>query len=478
MVAASPLFVLLLASDLTAAFVSRHGGLGDASSTTARVSLQPQPSQQQLKGIGSRTARVAATDPLREWVLSEIGSLDVPNEERATPDRTDGRFLDSPASDPFSSMAARPATRRDWLGATSAAAAAVVTSASAWSYRTGSAAAAGAMLEAPVTTELPKVSTAASLCDPSITTFRNPTTGRIVHILGTAHISTDSAQLAGRVVREVKPDAVFVELDRKRIARALPQGDEAPSGGPGAGERISVGLAARGAADGSGEGALSTATAVDNNQAENPPQQSRRNAFGNPIQRAKESAMEASTKAVGNAIKGMYSKLGDQGFNPGEEFILAIREAMAINAAVVLGDRDVDVTLRRLTEALAKTDLKKLLSSDSELEQALENVMPDDMKRAMDGDATKMTKDQLTSYVETVKARENVRFIMSQLKLYAPELHQAMVAERDEYMARGLDSLDKFGTTVAVMGIAHVDGVEGSLKERGWEQVSIPCLAK
>uniref|UniRef100_A0A7R9WH47 TraB family protein n=1 Tax=Pseudictyota dubia TaxID=2749911 RepID=A0A7R9WH47_9STRA len=100
------------------------------------------------------------------------------------------------------------------------------------------------------------------------------------------------------------------------------------------------------------------------------------------------------------------------------------------------------------------------------------------MRSSMEGDSTKMTKDQLTTYVETVKARENVRAIMSQLKLYAPELYQAMVAERDEYMARGLDSLDKFGTTVAVMGIAHLDGVEGSLREKGWEPVSIPCPAK
>ena len=65
-----------------------------------------------------------------------------------------------------------------------------------------------------------------SLCDPSVSTWRNPANNRIVHILGTAHISESSAQLAGTIVKEVKPNAVFVELDRKRISRALPGGGD------------------------------------------------------------------------------------------------------------------------------------------------------------------------------------------------------------------------------------------------------------
>eukprot|EP00566_Odontella_aurita_P012833 CAMPEP_0113546886 /NCGR_PEP_ID=MMETSP0015_2-20120614/12052_1 /TAXON_ID=2838 /ORGANISM="Odontella" /LENGTH=475 /DNA_ID=CAMNT_0000447385 /DNA_START=67 /DNA_END=1494 /DNA_ORIENTATION=- /assembly_acc=CAM_ASM_000160 len=471
---APSLILVLIVSDVVSAYIPAPSNYvrGDL----VRVAFQPT-SPHERGGVGSALGESA--DPLKKWFLSEFGSLDISEGEKATSAAvslgrgSDPRFVDSPASlDVFSVVASRPATRRDWLGAASASAA-TVAAASSWSFRPGLASAS----EVP-TKELS--TSAASLCDPSITTFRNPSTGRVVHILGTAHISTDSAQLAGRVVRDIRPDAVFVELDRKRIAGALPKGDDAPSGGPGAGDNIRVGLTARG---GAGDGSA-VVNAVDglaeygtDDSVPQQQEQSRRGAFGNPIQQARERVMTASTKAVGGAIKGMYSKLGDQGFNPGEEFILAIREAMAVNAVVVLGDRDVDVTLRRLTEALAKTDIKKLLSSDSELEQALKNVMPDDMKNSMDGDGSKMTKDQLSAYVETVKARENVRVIMSQLKLNAPELYQAMVAERDSYMARGLDSLDKYGTTVAVMGIAHVDGVEGNLIERGWEQISV-CPAK
>ena len=196
--------------------------------------------------------------------------------------------------------------------------------------------------------------------------------------------------------------------------------------------------------------------------------------------------LQAGAKLVGESIKTLYSKLDSEGFKAGEEFVLAIREGLAINAAIVLGDRDVEVTLRRLTEALSKTDLKKLFASDSELEQSLNSLMPGGGKGSYalsdssSGEISKETvsKEQFKEFVETVKARENVRLVMSKLKDTAPELYEAMVGERDAYMARGLATLDQFNTMVAVMGIAHVDGVESNLKERGWVPVSVPCQIK
>jgi len=285
--------------------------------------------------------------------------------------------------------------------------------------------------------------------------------------IGTAHISEESAALAGRVVREVRPEAVFVELDRKRISKALNPGESQPVG-------VAGGRAAA-CEESSGDLPQSTPgrpsqqvglAAREESQQEAP---RRVNPFD-----FRERLMEAGTKAVGDAIRGVYSKLNSEGFNPGEEFVLAISEAMKIDAKVVLGDRDVDVTLRRLTEALARTDIKKLTESDSELEQSLKNVMPEDIKSNISSERS-LSKDQLSRYVETVKARENVRIVMSQLRAAAPELYNAMVAERDEYMAKGLDSLKEFGSTVAVMGIAHIDGVEGNLSSYGWKQVLVPC---
>ena len=53
----------------------------------------------------------------------------------------------------------------------------------------------------------------------------------------------------------------------------------------------------------------------------------------------------------------MYSKLSSYGFSTGLEFTYAIQEGVAINSKIVLGDRDVDVTLSRLSDAISATDL-------------------------------------------------------------------------------------------------------------------------
>jgi pheromone shutdown protein TraB len=179
---------------------------------------------------------------------------------------------------------------------------------------------------------------------------------------------------------------------------------------------------------------------------------------------------------VGGAIKGMYSKLGKSGFSPGEEFIVAVREGQKIGATVILGDRDVDVTLKRLSEALRATDLRSLLNPNNELEQSLQQLMPND-KMPVPDSSDEDFKSGLTAYIEVMKAKENVKLIMGQLQKAAPAIYEALVAERDAYMANGLNALNMFPVIVAVMGIAHVDGVEQYLRREGWTPVKLNCQA-
>lgn len=69
--------------------------------------------------------------------------------------------------------------------------------------------------------------TSSAVCDPTVLSLSKGS--RVLHIVGTAHVSSESADLAGRVVREAKPDAVFVELDATRLSRAF-QGGIPPPG--------------------------------------------------------------------------------------------------------------------------------------------------------------------------------------------------------------------------------------------------------
>lgn len=99
-------------------------------------------------------------------------------------------------------------SRRQWIAGCTAAAAAVV---AAPPY--GEAAAVSSSLS---------VVTSAATCDPAVSVWKLSSSGgtddeRLVYLLGTAHISSKSAEVAGQLVRDVIPQAVFVELDLKRV---------------------------------------------------------------------------------------------------------------------------------------------------------------------------------------------------------------------------------------------------------------------
>jgi len=118
-----------------------------------------------------------------------------------------------------------------------------------------------------------------------------------------------------------------------------------------------------------------------------------------------------------------------------------------------------------LTRALTKTDIRKLLSADSEVEKAMAGLLPESMENKLKqtsdggGDITAISKDEMSSFVETMKAKDNVKAIMNALRQTAPEIYTAMVGERDLYMAKGLDELGStlngkvVDNTVAVVGM-------------------------
>lgn len=346
-------------------------------------------------------------------------------------------------------------SRREWLASSAAAA----TAATATSWFTQPAFALETVFAGA------RTKTTSSTCDPAVSVWKNPSNGRKIYLLGTAHISDSSAQLAGVLVEDVRPDAVFIELDAKRIKRVSAgatssDGSSQPPPSQTAGGR---------------EGGFPVAgqlESVQDGPANNPapipkPTEKKVNPFD-----FKQRALIAGSAAVGGAIQGMYKKLNKSGFNAGEEFVIAIKEGQRIGATIILGDRDVEVTLQRLTQALSKTDLQALLQPNSELEQTMAAIMPS--QPLPSSDDVKF-KEEMTAYVETMKAKENVKLLMLQLQRAAPELYEALVAERDAYMANGLDKLSIYQTIVAVMGIAHVDGVEANLASRGWVPVPLSC---
>jgi len=303
-------------------------------------------------------------------------------------------------------FASVPSSRRQWLVNSAASGIALLLPSSA----------------ARAATRVALVSTAAT-CDPTVSVWKRG--DRIVYLLGSAHISTVSANLAGQLVRDVHPDAVFIELDLKRVGGlkappALPYSNEPIGPGDNAApakrsrllvpaissSAVAVAVAGPTVTAASGALPMVEGTAITGR--------------GDPV--------GYGAAAIGNAVRGMYKNLDKQGFKPGQEFLLAVREGQAIGADIVLGDRDVEVTLRRLSQAVAATDLKKLMDPNNELEQSLRELMP-----AGSGGSVGMgeSAEDLSTFVETIKTRDRVRKIMGQLKELAPALVEAMLWPRD-----------------------------------------------
>ena len=313
-----------------------------------------------------------------------------------------------------------------------------------------------------------------SVCDATVSTWKKD--GRLIYLLGTAHISSISAELAAKLVQDTVPKGVFIELDPKRVSGsgALAKKFQGDENTPAPARESKIIVPEISQLPGGGgmtlvSGEASTELPVP------PPQPTKKKESFNPV-------MNAASAAVGKQLKGFYSRLDSAGFDSGDEFVRAVNEGKKIGADIVLGDRDVEVTLRRVTEGLSRTDIRALLSPDSELEQTLEGMFPTkagaaDLLTGQGQVSDAELKEELTSFVEAMKTKDNVRKIMGELKRVAPYLYEALVGERDIYMATGLNGLNELETIVAVVGIAHADGIERTLQQNGWKAALPTCPA-
>jgi len=98
---------------------------------------------------------------------------------------------------------------------------------------------------------------------------------------------------------------------------------------------------------------------------------------------------------IGLAISSLYQKLDKMGFSSGQEFMTAIREADASGAALVLGDRPVDMTLKRLQQSIEKTGFNEVMAfANSQAESSDEKILTS----KLEAKETSLVDAQGTSY--------------------------------------------------------------------------------
>jgi pheromone shutdown-related protein TraB len=163
------------------------------------------------------------------------------------------------------------------------------------------------------------------------------------------------------------------------------------------------------------------------------------------------------------ALSAYQQRLADQfGIEPGAEQRMAIRLAQERDLPILLIDREIGVTLKRISGSLSWWKryglfvglLAALLTSDE--------VSEEEVERLKEGDVLE------TAFAEFAASRQD---------LYVP-----LIAERDRYMAAKL-RLESARTgsrrVLAVLGVGHLKGVESHLsQERVEPELEIAALER
>jgi len=132
----------------------------------------------------------------------------------------------------------------------------------------------------------------------------------------------------------------------------------------------------------------------------------------------------------------------EMGINPGREMLAAIEAAREIGARVELIDRDIKVTLSRAIGGMGLREKLRLV------------------KEILLGFFTHADVD-----IEEMKKEENLVEMLESFRDVAPSLYNALVTERDAYMASKLLKLSReHDRIVAVVGAGHQRGIERFLQ--------------
>ncbi len=214
--------------------------------------------------------------------------------------------------------------------------------------------------------------------------------GKIVILIGTAHISRESVDLVKLVIEQEHPDSICVELDAKRF--------EAISH-PNRWESLDLKEIIR--------------------------------------------KQQLSTLMVNLILASFQKRLGEKlGVLPGTEMLEAIRMAEKHDIPVILGDRDVRVTMRRAWRTTPFWRKSLLLSS------LLLGIF----------DTTEVSEEE----IRNLKKQDVLSEMMKELGKEVPTLKTVLIDERDRYLAKKI--VDAPGDRIiAVVGAGHVEGIRQTL---------------
>lgn len=262
-------------------------------------------------------------------------------------------------------------------------------------------------------------------------------TGQTITLIGTAHLSEKSNAQVERIISACQPNCVLVELDPTRLSR--------------------IGIESIGDIQN-----LQVVTSEDillPNESQRPWYWLLLNGFA---------------QVARKLLTGMYDEMSENMKNKeggGGEFLVAIRAAESCEACtkLILGDRDSVTTIQRAAQLAMESGnplrvLQKLSEANAQEMEQLEMRVRQDLGDDVD------SGDFQVAMMERLKADEELRNrLFSKLEQEVPEFTEAFLHERDFIMARAIareiESDFTLKQVVAVVGLAHVPGIQAKLQE-------------
>ncbi|KAA8496062.1 TraB domain-containing protein [Porphyridium purpureum] len=259
------------------------------------------------------------------------------------------------------------------------------------------------------------------LSDTNPVVVRSLRTGAELYLIGTIHLGKGSTRAVSDLIRVVQPNEVYVELDRNRANIMRERvGKEKPQ-----------------------EGFLASILKEIGKMDLPFGQADHMNKLPGVIEKATE----------------IFSKLN---VLPGSELLEAIKEAERIQGCdVVYFDKEQDDIVRALLKAGLK-DLDKILINMLTPHAWSDRETPfPEIKRVLEGIEGERELD-----------RPFVRTIVQSMRDSYPNVTRALLDERDEFMAKQLQGAR--GRVVAVVGMAHMDGIERAWRELDSHSTFLP----
>ncbi len=230
--------------------------------------------------------------------------------------------------------------------------------------------------------------------------------GKDIYLVGTAHLSNESVEDVKTTVELVKPDSICVELCQGRY-QAMTQSDN----------------------------------------------WSKMDIF--KVVRQKKAVFMLAQLVMTSFYKRLGEKLKIQ---PGAEMLAGIKLAEETGAELVLADRNIEITLKRVWGYLGFWNKLKLFM------QLLMGLL---VREEID-----------SNMIEELKKQDQLEAVMGEFSKKFPEIKRRLIDERDTYLAEKIRTAPG-QTVVAIVGAGHVPGISEQVHEENplAELVKLPPKA-